>query len=175
MRATHPGISADKVSEELLTWLGTQTDQPYNPLLDVECEYPSPFEPRRGVFDELTDLVSSFLNSPRSFTRYSCRDITYHSAWCREVRVVWSAFQLECAPARCLCCSPAGHEHRRLEDSGNTRRLHDAVSEWFDWEAFQDPHANDDLSCAGSCFCRSVHPYQITWRAWARPLDFDNL
>lgn len=37
LRTAQPDSCANKISEDLLAWLGTQTKQPYNPLLDVEC------------------------------------------------------------------------------------------------------------------------------------------
>lgn len=37
MQAEAPGRAVDDISRELLTWLTTQTDQPYNPLLDLHC------------------------------------------------------------------------------------------------------------------------------------------
>jgi hypothetical protein len=37
MQTENPGRSLDVISNELLVWLSTQTDQPYNPLLDLPC------------------------------------------------------------------------------------------------------------------------------------------
>ncbi len=37
LQAASPQRSHNEISAELLNWLGSQTSQPYNPLLDVEC------------------------------------------------------------------------------------------------------------------------------------------
>lgn len=39
MQAVIPRRKHKDISEELLTWLATQTSQPYNALLDVDCAY----------------------------------------------------------------------------------------------------------------------------------------
>jgi hypothetical protein len=39
MQASTPGRSVDEISNELLVWLAKETDQPYNPLLDLPCAF----------------------------------------------------------------------------------------------------------------------------------------
>jgi hypothetical protein len=38
-QAASPGRDIDEISNELLIWLSQQTDEPYNPLLDLPCTY----------------------------------------------------------------------------------------------------------------------------------------
>jgi hypothetical protein len=39
MQASTPGRSVDEISNELLVWLAEETDEPYNPLLDLPCAF----------------------------------------------------------------------------------------------------------------------------------------
>jgi hypothetical protein len=38
LQGIQPSKCLNEISSELLEWLKTQTNQPYNPLLDVECQ-----------------------------------------------------------------------------------------------------------------------------------------
>jgi hypothetical protein len=39
LQAMQPSKCLNEISSELLEWLKTQTDQPYNPLLDMMCQF----------------------------------------------------------------------------------------------------------------------------------------
>jgi hypothetical protein len=52
LQGMQPSKCLDEISSELLEWLKTQTNQPYNPLLHVECQ----FIPQTLCFRLICDL-----------------------------------------------------------------------------------------------------------------------
>ncbi|KAJ6563490.1 hypothetical protein B0H10DRAFT_1929455 [Mycena sp. CBHHK59/15] len=52
MQAADPRQSVDQISEELLVWLGKETDQPYNPLLDLPF-----FDPSQDTMVEILHTI----------------------------------------------------------------------------------------------------------------------
>lgn len=71
MQSANPEKCKNTISDELLAWLGMQTDLPYNPLLDVECT---------AVFSISTFGVLHFdCRSSGSLSGYLGRDSSHHS------------------------------------------------------------------------------------------------
>ncbi|KAJ6620123.1 hypothetical protein B0H10DRAFT_2163604 [Mycena sp. CBHHK59/15] len=62
MQAASPARSVDEISNELLVWLAKETDQPYNPLLDLPF-----FEPSQ---DTLVEILHTILLSNAKYTWY---------------------------------------------------------------------------------------------------------
>ncbi|KAJ7261648.1 hypothetical protein C8J57DRAFT_1450891 [Mycena rebaudengoi] len=62
MQTENPGRSLDVISNELLVWLSTQTDQPYNPLLDLPF-----FDPSQ---DTLVEILHTILLGDAKYTWY---------------------------------------------------------------------------------------------------------
>ncbi|KAJ7444944.1 hypothetical protein FB451DRAFT_1434147 [Mycena latifolia] len=62
MQTETPGRSHDEISTELLMWLSTQTDQPYNPLLDLPH-----FDPSQ---DTLVEILHTILLGDAKYTWY---------------------------------------------------------------------------------------------------------
>ncbi|KAJ7863721.1 hypothetical protein B0H13DRAFT_2237080 [Mycena leptocephala] len=62
MQASTPGRSVDEISNELLVWLAKETDQPYNPLLDLPF-----FDPSQ---DTLVEILHTILLGHAKYTWY---------------------------------------------------------------------------------------------------------
>ncbi|KAJ6605878.1 hypothetical protein B0H10DRAFT_2178679, partial [Mycena sp. CBHHK59/15] len=62
MQATNPGRLVDDISTELLIWLSNETDQPYNPLLDLPY-----FDPSQ---DTLVEILHTILLGNAKYTWY---------------------------------------------------------------------------------------------------------
>ncbi|KAJ7144866.1 hypothetical protein C8R43DRAFT_891028 [Mycena crocata] len=62
MQAADPRRTVDQISEELCTWLATQTDQPYNPLLDLPF-----FDPSQ---DTMVEILHTILLGHAKYTWY---------------------------------------------------------------------------------------------------------
>ncbi|KAJ7939128.1 hypothetical protein B0H13DRAFT_1850862 [Mycena leptocephala] len=62
MQASTPGRSIDEISNELLVWLAKETDQPYNPLLDLPF-----FDPSQ---DTLVEILHTILLGHAKYTWY---------------------------------------------------------------------------------------------------------
>ncbi|KAJ7825594.1 hypothetical protein B0H13DRAFT_1918579, partial [Mycena leptocephala] len=62
MQASTPGRSVDEISNELLVWLAEETDEPYNPLLDLPF-----FDPSQ---DTLVEILHTILLGHAKYTWY---------------------------------------------------------------------------------------------------------
>ncbi|KAJ7937476.1 hypothetical protein B0H13DRAFT_1852447 [Mycena leptocephala] len=62
MQASTPGQSVDEISNELLVWLAEETDEPYNPLLDLPF-----FDPSQ---DTLVEILHTVLLGHAKYTWY---------------------------------------------------------------------------------------------------------
>ncbi|KAJ7673015.1 hypothetical protein DFH06DRAFT_1279686 [Mycena polygramma] len=62
MQATTPGRPVDEISNELMVWLAKETDQPYNPLLDLPF-----FDPSQ---DTLVEILHTILLGDAKYTWY---------------------------------------------------------------------------------------------------------
>ncbi|KAJ6559708.1 hypothetical protein B0H19DRAFT_944520 [Mycena capillaripes] len=62
-QAASPSRSVDEISNELLVWLSKETDQPYNPVLDLPCT----FDPSQ---DTLVDILHTILLGDAKYTWY---------------------------------------------------------------------------------------------------------
>ncbi|KAJ7644882.1 hypothetical protein FB45DRAFT_735642 [Roridomyces roridus] len=62
MQAESPSRNVDEISSELLRWLPTQTDQPYNPLLDLAL-----FDPSQ---DTLVEILHTILLGDEKYVWY---------------------------------------------------------------------------------------------------------
>ncbi|KAJ7901475.1 hypothetical protein B0H13DRAFT_2336056 [Mycena leptocephala] len=62
MQVSTPGRSVDEISNELLVWLAEETDEPYNPLLDLPF-----FDPSQ---DTLVEILHTILLGHAKYTWY---------------------------------------------------------------------------------------------------------
>ncbi|KAJ4464605.1 hypothetical protein C8R41DRAFT_872068 [Lentinula lateritia] len=69
----HPETTKDEISEAMLTWLASQTNQPYNPLLDVDF-----FDPSQ---DTLVEILHTILLGTE---KYVWHDL--HTSWNAELQ-----------------------------------------------------------------------------------------
>ncbi|KAJ6601678.1 hypothetical protein B0H10DRAFT_1958311 [Mycena sp. CBHHK59/15] len=73
MQASTPGRSVDEISNELLVWLAKETDQPYNPLLDLPF-----FDPSQ---DTLVEILHTIL---LGHAKYTCAAGYLHYSAARD-------------------------------------------------------------------------------------------
>ncbi|KAJ6631670.1 hypothetical protein B0H10DRAFT_1938493 [Mycena sp. CBHHK59/15] len=79
MQASTPGRSVDEISNELLVWLAKETDQPYNPLLDLPF-----FDPSQ---DTLVEILHTILLGHAKYTWYEL-----HHNWTavqQDIFTIW--------------------------------------------------------------------------------------
>ncbi|KAL0563008.1 hypothetical protein V5O48_019070 [Marasmius crinis-equi] len=89
--------SQQEISAELLTWLGTQTDQPYNPLLDMPWLDPSQ--------DTLVEILHTIL---LGVEKYGWHNL--HSNWDERQRALFT-IRLQCTDVSGLKVPPIRAEY----------------------------------------------------------------
>ncbi|KAJ6618047.1 hypothetical protein B0H10DRAFT_1796088, partial [Mycena sp. CBHHK59/15] len=94
MQAKTPGRLVDDISTELLIWLAEQTDQPYNPLLDLHY-----FDPSQ---DTLVEILHTILLGNAKYTWY-------------ELHHNWTAVQQNID-----CCGGVGSSSKGVGGSKTT-------------------------------------------------------
>ena len=94
----------------------------------------------------LFDVLSSYhFDRSWSLLWHAGWAASYCSTGAREVQLAWYIFIIVIPTARAFYLSASRHQSRQIEHISHSCIIYDAVPQWIDWKAFQDPHANSCL------------------------------